>query len=202
MVKKVVRVISQPQIIKVLADPVRREILRQLRHKPQTQTQLAKELNISKPSMKHHIQLLQRSRLIKIAYKKVESHGITQKYFEPTSSLFIEDFAKTPIHLQKYFLQLHIERLRGMLSVLQLIGTKRGDHIIVVPDEMKELAHEIAKQLSEVGKKYEQIELPLNRETLLVTIYSEALNRVMGQIKWKPFFDRFFSDEKTVLEVS
>jgi DNA-binding Lrp family transcriptional regulator len=193
MTRKVVKVIHNAQTIKILADPVRREILRLLRNEPQTQTQLSKQLNISKPSTKHHIQLLQQSRLIKIAYKKVESHGITQKYFEPTSCLFIEDFEKMPLNLQKYFIQLHIERLRGMLSVFQLIGTKRGAPITVTPNELKELAHDIAKQLTQVGKKYEKTGTPLNRETLLVTIYSEALNQVMSETKWKPFFDLFFS---------
>jgi predicted transcriptional regulator len=197
---RVVRVISKPQIIKVLADPVRREILRLLRYEPQTQTQLARELNLTKPSIKHHIQLLRQSRLIKIAYRQVESHGIVQKYFQPTSSLFIEDFEKTPTNLQKYFLQLHIERLRGMLSVFQLIGKKRGNPITVTPNELKDLAHEIAKQLAHVARKYDNIAESLNRETLLVTIYSEALNIVMTESKWKPFFDLFFSADNRILK--
>ncbi|MGD2066053.1 MAG: helix-turn-helix domain-containing protein [Candidatus Bathyarchaeota archaeon] len=202
MAGRVVRVISKPQIIKVLADPVRREILRLLRYEPQTQTQLARELNLTKPSMKHHIQLLRQSRLIKIAYTQVESHGIIQKYFEPTSSLFIEDFEKTPVNLQKYFLQLHIERLRGMLSVFQLIGKNRGDPITVTPNELKDLAYEIAKQLAHVARKYENIVASLNRETLLVTIYSEALNIVMTKSKWKPFFDLFFSADNRILKAN
>lgn len=202
LTRKVVRVIDKPQIIKVLADPVRREILRLLRSEPQTQTQLARELDLTKPSIKHHIQLLRQSRLIKIAYTKMESHGIIQKYFEPTSSLFIEDFEKTPANLQKYFLQLHIERLRGMLSVFQLIGKKRGDPIIVTPNELKDLAHEIAKQLAHVGKKYENIVESLNRETLLVTIYSEALNTVMTETRWKAFFDLFFSTDNRILKAT
>jgi hypothetical protein len=152
--------------------------------------------------MKHHIQLLFQSRLIKIAYTQAESHGIIQKYFEPTSSLFIEDFEKTPANLQKYFLQLHIERLRGMLSVFQLIGKKRGDPITVTPNELKDLAHEIAKQLTRVAKKYENMTESLNRETLLVTIYSEALNIVMNESKWKPFFNVFFSVDNKILKVS
>ena len=102
---KVIRVIHETKIIKVLADPVRREILRQLGHEPQTQTQLARKLNLTKPSMKHHLRLLHKTRLIRIARTKAESHGILQKYYEPTSSLFIEDFETTPPHLQKYFLR-------------------------------------------------------------------------------------------------
>lgn len=186
--RKVVRVIYEAKIIKVLADPVRREILRQLRHEPQTQTQLARKLNLTKPSMKHHLQLLHDARLIRVAHKKVESHGILQKFYEPTSNLFIEDFEKTPPQLQKYFLQFHIERLRGMLSVFQLMGKKRGEPIKVASDELKELAQEIARQMAKVGKRYEGKGETMSRETLLITIYSEALKEVMTRDEWKDLF--------------
>lgn len=192
MARKVIRVIHETKIIKVLADPVRREILRQLRHEPQTQTQLARKLNLTKPSINHHLQLLRKTRLIRIARTKAESHGILQKYYEPTSSLFIEDFETTPPHLQKYFLQFHLERLRGMLSVFQLIGKTRGEPIKVTSDELKELAQEIARQMSKVGKRYETTEATINRETLLITIYSEALKEIMTEDKWKDFFANIF----------
>jgi predicted transcriptional regulator len=195
-------VIHQPKIIKVLADPVRREILRQLRHEPQTQTQLARKLNLTKPSMKHHLQLLRKARLVRIARTKAESHGILQKYYEPTSNLFIEDFENTPPHLQKYFLQFHIERLRGMLSVFQLIGKNRGEPINVTSDELKELAHEVARQMAKVGKRYERTEVTLNRETLLIAIYSEALKEVITQSRWKDFFDLIVPTENKILEAT
>ena len=197
--RKVVRVIHEPKIIKVLADPVRREILRQLRHEPQTQTQLAGKLNLTKPSMKHHLQLLRKARLIRVARTKLESHGILQKYYEPTSNLFIEDFEKTPPHLQKYFLQFHLERLRGMLSVFQLIGKTRGEPIKVTSDELKELAQEIARQMAKVGKRYET-GAAMNRETLLITIYSEALKEIMTESKWKNFFDLIVPTENNILK--
>jgi len=190
--RKVVRVIYEPKIIKVLADPVRREILRQLRHEPQTQTQLAYKLSLTKPTMKHHLQLLRKTRLIRVARTKAESHGILQKYYEPTSNLFIEDFDKTPPYLQKYFLQFHIERLRGMLSVLQLIGKKQGEPFQVSSDELKELAEDIARQMARVGKRYENTEVAMNRETLLITIYSEALKEIVTEDKWKDFFANTF----------
>ena len=164
--------------------------MRQLRHEPQTQTQLAVKLNLAKPSMKHHLQLLSKARLIRVARTKTESHGILQKFYEPTSNLFIEDFEETPAHLRKYFLQFHIERLRGMLSVFQLIGKKRGKPIKITSDNLKELAQEIARQMSKVGKRYEKTGATMNRETLLITIYSEALKEVMVENKWKAFFDR------------
>ena len=109
--------------------------------------------------------------------------------------LFIEDFDKTPPHLQKYFLQFQIERLRGMLSVFQLIGNKRGDSIKVTSDELKELAQEIAGKIAKVGKRYEKTEVVMNRESLHITIYSEALKEIMTESKWKDFFDLIIPNE-------
>ena len=111
---------------------------------------------------------LRKARLIRVAHTKAESHGILQKYYEPTSNRFIEDFDKTPPYLQKYFLQFHIERLRGMLSVFQLIGKQRGEPFQVSSDELKELAEDIARQMARVGKRYENTGVAMNRETLLI----------------------------------
>lgn len=185
---KVVKIVSNPEGIKVLADPVRREILRILQNEPQTQTQLARELNLSKPSIKHHVQLLLQHQMVKIAFTKIESHGIIQKYFESTSSLFIEDFEKTPINLQKYFLQFHIERLRGMLSVFQLQASLKSPSLALTSKELKELAQEIAKKIAKIGKKYQNTSCQATREALLIMIYSEALNQAMNENKWKSLF--------------
>ncbi|WGM88672.1 MAG: winged helix-turn-helix domain-containing protein [Candidatus Bathyarchaeum tardum] len=190
MSTKNVKIISNPEGIRVLADPVRREILRIIQDEPQTQTQLARELNLSKPSVKHHVQLLLHHQMIKIAFTKIESHGIIQKYFEPTSSLLIEDFEKTPINLQKYFLQFHIERLRGMLSVLQLTGSLKGQLSGLTSKEIKELAQEIAKKIAKVGKKYQKTNSQITRETLLIMIYSEALDQAMSEDMLQSLFEK------------
>ena len=113
---------------------------------------------------------LRKARLIRVAHTKAESHGI----------------------LQKYFLQFHIERLRGMLSVFQLIGKQRGEPFQVSSDELKELAEDIARQMARVGKRYENTGVAMNRETLLITIYSEALKEIVTEDKWKDFFANTF----------
>ena len=194
MAKKVVQVIEDPKTINLLADPLRREIIREITNQPQTQSQLARKLELSPSSTMHHLKKIREAGLIKIGRSEVGAYGIVEKYYEPTANLFIEDFDKTPPHLQKYFLQFHIERLRGMLSVFRLIGKKRGEPIKVTSDELKELAQEIARQMAKVGKRYEKTRPTMNRETLLITIYSEALKEVMTQSKWKDFFDSDCSD--------
>lgn len=188
MTRKAVKVVREPEIIKLLADPVRREILRQTTHQPQTQTQLAEKLRLSKPSTAHHLQALRKAGLIKIGRTKVGSYGILEKYYEPTSSLFIEDFDRTPQKLRKYFLQKNIELLRGMLSVLQLIGERQGRSVEISRDQLKELAEDIAKCMARVGERYEQKEMDVGRENLLIKIYSEALTAVMAESKWRDFF--------------
>ena len=61
--RRAVKIVDNP---KILADPVRREILRLLNIKPQTSTQLAERLNLSKSTVGHHLMVLRRMKLIKI----------------------------------------------------------------------------------------------------------------------------------------
>ena len=89
-----------------------------------------------------------------------------------------------------------------MLSVFQLIGKNRGEPINVTSDELKELAHEVARQMAKVGKRYERTEVTLNRETLLIAIYSEALKEVITQSRWKDFFDLIVPTENKILEAT
>ena len=117
--RKAVKIVDSP---KTLADPVRREILRLLNIKPQTSTQLAERLNLSKSTVGHHIAVLRRKKLIRIKWAKPGSHGILEKYYEPVALVLIEDYRKIPEEMKKYFLNIHMERLRGVFSTLQIVG--------------------------------------------------------------------------------
>jgi hypothetical protein len=75
-----------------------------------------------------------------------------------------------------------------MLSAFQLVGKKRCIAINITSDELKELAQEIARQMAKIGRKYEKRGATMNRESLLITIYSETLNEVTTEEKWKGFF--------------
>ncbi|MEM2936064.1 MAG: helix-turn-helix domain-containing protein [Candidatus Bathyarchaeia archaeon] len=188
MARKAVKVIRDPEIIKVLADPVRREMLRLIAAQPQTETQLAEKLSLSKPSTGYHLQTLLKAGLIRITSTKVGSHGILEKYYEPTSTLFLEDFDKIPPELQRYFIHGHIERLRGMLSAFQIMGEDQGQAIEITPDQLKELAQEIARRMTSIGENYEETETEIGRENLLIKIYSETLKSIMAEGRWRRFF--------------
>jgi len=196
MVRKAVTIISDFDTIKKLADPARREILRQVAIQPQTGTKLAQKLQLTKPTIGHHLKTLLKARLIRIERTEVGTHGILQKYYEPTSSLFIEDFEKVPSKLllalststYAYFLHLNMERLMGILSVFQLIEEIRGRSIEISPEQLEELAEEFATSVARIGKKYEKTESDISRETLSIKIYSEALKVIVTKSRWKKLF--------------
>ncbi len=190
---KAVRVIRDPEIIKLLADLVRREVLRLIAVEPLTQTQLAEKMMLTEPSISHHLQLLRKAGLIRIKRAEVGSHGILEKYYEPTAKLFIEGWEEIPPDLRRYFVHSHMERLRGMLSVFQLIAEEQGRNIEVRSEEVKELAQTIAKRIAIVGERYENTKVDVDRETLLIRIYSETLRTEMTGNKWKDFFSRIGS---------
>jgi len=195
--RKAVQIVDKP---KILVDPIRREILRLLALESQTSTQLAERLNLSKSTVGHHIGVLRRAKLVRIKLAKPGSHGILEKYYEPVALVLIEDYKQIPEELKKYFLNIHMERLRGMFSTLQLIGDmvnafdvirESWEHTVKIPsdfDLLNELANETLKYMTQVGKKYENTMTDLDAETLLTKIYSEVLRLIITSGVWAKVF--------------
>jgi len=186
--RKAVKIIRDPKIIKILSDQVRREILRFLAARPLTETQLAKKLNLSKSSVGHHLQILLKAGLITVSEMRVSSHGIVEKYYEPTYTLFLEDVDSIPPNLRRYFIHRYIERLRGMLSAFQAIRGVDEQVCAITPEELEELAEEIARHIITVGERYSALETNMGRESLFIKICSEALKSMMRESRWKKFF--------------
>jgi len=188
MAKRAVKIIRDAETIGTLSDLVRREIIRLVAAQPLNGTQLAQRLSLSKTSTGYHLQKLLRAGLITISSTEVGPHGILEKYYEPTSMLFLEDFERTPPDLRRYFVHGHMERLRGMLSAFRMID-ERGEQIEMIdPEELKDLAQELARQMTAIGERYENSETSKGRENLLIEIYSEALRSVVLEGRWRKFF--------------
>ena len=188
--RNAVKIIHRPKEAKMIVDPMRREILRQLNIRPQTATQLAEKLNLTKSTVGHHIRVLRKARLIRIKLAKPGSHGILEKYYEPVAVLFIEDHNKMPSDLQNYFLYVHMERLRGILVAFQLVSESRKKTFKIPGDVdlLNELAREIAKHIAKIGERYENTETEMDAESLLAKIYGEALKTVMTKGIWRKVF--------------
>jgi len=212
MARRAVKVVHSPRAIRILIDPARREILRQLTLRPQTATQLAEKMHLTKSTVGHHIAALRKFRFIKTKMAKPGSHGILEKYYEPTAVLFVEDYDRVPEELRKDFLNIHIERLRGVFSAFQIfrepfdilrLFSKPEEQEIEASegfDLMYELAKEVAKQMTITGKKYEGSETEMDGETFYIKLYSETLRAVMSKDLWRNVFEKIIAIETEALK--
>lgn len=155
-----------------------------------TETQLAKELSLTKAGVGYHLHPLLESGLITLERTEVEEHGILQKFYSPTATLFIASYEHTSPKAMRYFMRIHMERLRGFLSAFLVLKCLPKGQLTLSSDVLEELAKEIARRVTEVSQRYEAIKTDLDRETLLIEIYAEALEDLMGDIRWKSFFKK------------
>ena len=185
--RKAVVIVKNPETIRLLADFTRTEILRLLSRKPMTETQLSKELGITKAAVGYHLHLLMKAGLIDISRIEAEKHGILQKYYTTMASLFIVDPEKIPEDAKRYFLQVQIEHLLGILSVFKLHHQLSK----ISSEELEDLAKVMLEQLKTVGQKYvdQKVEME-DSESLEIKIYAEALARLTKQKEWRSIFKR------------
>lgn len=176
-----VKVLNNPKQIKALADPLRREILRKLVEKPLTQSQLAEELNESPSAIAYHLNLLSGLGLIRIQRTEIEEHGIQEKYYEPVARLFIEDYRTIPERYRKRLLQIHIERIRGVLALIKYLKGSEYKEELSSRMKIEKIAEKIAENLTDIGYKYEREDLKLDREGLIIELYSKALEYTVNQ---------------------
>ena len=181
---RAVQIIRDPGTIILLSDLVRRQILRLLSTKPLTQSQIAKKIMLSKPTIDHHLKLLMKHGLIVVESTEIESHGIRQKFYSPSARLFIEDWEATPPEQRRYFVLSHIDRLRGILSVFELLAEERHDNLLIKTAEVELLAESLAQRISKVAERHIGDDPALEREALLAIIFAETLREELATGNW------------------
>ena len=182
--RKAVHIVDDPEIISLLADFTRTEILRLLSKYPMTETQLSEQLGITKSAVGYHLNLLMDAGLIHIGKVEAEEHGILQKYYTPIAFLLIIDPARIPRDVQRYFIRTQLEHLRGMFSVFKLYH-----HVSEVSSKnLEKLAIGMLKQLKIVGQKHTKDVAPEDAESLRIKIYAEALANLTKQKEWRSLF--------------
>ena len=183
--RRAVLILRDPKIIRLLADLTRSEILRFLSEKPMTEKQLSEELGLTKAAVGYHLRLLREAGLIEIDRVEAEEHGILQKYYVAVAALFIVDPDYIPNDARRYFLEMQIEHLRGMLSVFKLF-----DRISEVSSEgLERLAEAMLRQLRIVGERHVKEKIgDRDPETLRVKIYAEALANLTKEREWNNLF--------------
>jgi len=151
-----------------------------------TETQLSKQLGITKAAVGYHLHLLMEARLITIKKVEPEQHGILQKYYTPLAFLFIIDPDHMPQDVKRYYIRMQIEHLRGMFSVFKLYH-----HVSEVSSEnFEKLAVAMLRQLKIVGQKHTKDMAPKDAESLRVKIYAEALANLTKEKEWRSLFQQ------------
>jgi len=176
MAKAATRVVSDRKTAKLLVDPVKRQILRHLAEEELTQKMLAERLGMADPSVYYHLKELKAAKLVTVARSEPEKHGIIQKFYTADAMYYIADYAKVPLELRAYFLAVNLERLRGVFAILRAL---RGITITLSSGEMEKLADRLAHSLAEVAKERQGVPFNGGRESLIITLYGEALQRVI-----------------------
>ena len=185
--RKAISIIKDPDVIRLLADFTRSEILRLLSERSMTETQLAKELGLTKAAIGYHLRQLKDAGLIALDKVEAEEHGILRKYYLTTAAFFIVDPDYIPEDVKRYFLEVQIEHLRGMLSVFKFYN-KISE---ISSEKLEELAEAMLRQLKAIGEKHigENVENK-DVESLIVKIYAEALASLTKQKEWRCIFQK------------
>ena len=178
--KIAVCIVDDPDIIRLLADFTRAEILQLLCEQPMTEAQLSKELGLTRAAVGYHLNLLVKARLIYLQKVEPEEHGILQKFYSPVAAFFTVDYDRIPSDVKRYFIQMQIVHLRGIFAAFQLQHRFFG----VSPTTLEKLAVAMLKQIENTGRKHAEDELVENAETLKVKIYAEALESLTKQDEW------------------
>lgn len=178
MARKPTQVISDVTVAKLLVDPVKRQILRHLAEKELTQKMLSEILGMADPSVYYHLKELRAAKLVRVVKSEPEAHGILQKFYEANALYFLVDYSAMPLELRRYFLAVNLERLRGVFAILRAL---RGVRISLSSSEMEKVADRIAYFLVDVAKEYQTRPFVGDRESLIINLYGDALQRAIEE---------------------
>ncbi len=180
--RKTIHFASNFKEIELLANFIHREILQLLSERPSTQTELSKKLGLTKSAVGYHLKQLMQTHLIYIAKVEAESHNILQKFYSPIAQFIIASYDQTPDEIKRYFIQMQIEHLIGILAALQC---EQSNFLNVHPIAIEKLATILWRQVEQTSKKYADKKIVENAESLKIMIYADALKSVMSLDEWK-----------------
>ena len=81
-------VVSDPEQLRAVADELRSRIISLLRERAWSTQQLARELDVPKGTIGHHLKVLERARLIHVVHTR-QVRGVTEKFYGRVARLFL-----------------------------------------------------------------------------------------------------------------
>src|ERR1700739_540734 len=177
---KAVYIVNNPKVAKTLIDPMRRAILDLRRQKPMTQAKMADELGLSSASLNYHIKILRSRKLVVVAKREYERHGIKQIFFLAAAYLFVYDLDLLPKSIARYFCPVSLERARSAISLLIINNRNSIDQ---TPNTSDSFAEMLSRQLVKVAKAYVEKEVSHAQEKVIYEIYTKAMSELLDMKK-------------------
>jgi DNA-binding transcriptional ArsR family regulator len=177
---KAVYIVNNSKVAKTLIDPMRRAILDLLRQKPMTQAQMADELGLTSASLNYHIKILRSRKLVVVAKREYERHGIKQIFFLAAAYLFVYDLDSLPKSIARYFSPISLERARSAISLLIINNRNSIDQ---TPNLSNSFAEILSRQLVKVAKAYVEKQVNHAQESIIYEIYTKAISELLDMNK-------------------
>jgi DNA-binding transcriptional ArsR family regulator len=177
---KAVYIINSSKVAKILIDPMRRAILDLLRQKPMTQAQMADELGLTGASLNYHIKILRSRKLVVVAKREYERHGIKQIFFLAAAYLFVYDLDSLPKNIARYFSPISLERARAVISLLIINDRNCIDQTPSISNSFAEI---LSRKLVKVAKTYEEKQVDYAHEKIIYEIYTKAISELLDENK-------------------
>ncbi len=140
-----VKVITDPEVIKLMLEDTRRKILALLRNKEMTISQLSEILGKTPQTVYHHIEKLKEAGLVEV--KRTEMKGnLVEKYYGRTADAFYINLYLGDEEL-RYFAR---SKLKTKLDIFRALGYEFDEaELLNVMDELLKKEHQFKTEISE-----------------------------------------------------
>jgi len=139
-----VKVITDPEVIKLMLEDTRRKILALLRNREMTISQLSEILGKTPQTVYHHIEKLKEAGLVEV--KRTEMKGnLVEKYYGRTADAFYINLYLGDEELR----YLARSRLKTKLDIFKALGYEFNDEeLLNVMDKLLKKEHEFKTEIS------------------------------------------------------
>ena len=165
MTKKV-RVITDPNVIKLMLEDTRRQILQLLRNKEMTISQLSEILGKTPQTIYHHIEKLKEAGLVEV--KRTEMKGnLVEKYYGRTADAFYINMYLGDEEL-RYFAR---SKLKTKLDIFKALGHSFNDEeLLDIMDKLRAKEHEYKMEISKEIEAKEELLKDFSNEDIIHAI--------------------------------
>jgi len=173
-----VKVITDPEVIKLMLEDTRSKILGLLRNREMTISQLSEILGKTPQTIYHHIEKLKEAGLVEV--KRTEMKGnLVEKYYGRTADAFYINLYLGDEEL-RYFAR---SRLKTKLEVFKALGYEFDDEeLLNTMDELLKKEHDFKMEISKEIEANEDVLKDFSNEDIIHAIEWLAMAK-MGRDK-------------------